>query len=86
MAAATPKVRLDRILAQYILDHVAVDIGQSKVATGIVIRQPFVIDAQAVEHGRVQIVNGHTVFHRANTECIGLSIAHSPLDTSASHP
>ena len=44
-------------------DDVAVDVGQSIVASLEFERQFLVIDAEAMQHRRVQVVNVHRVFN-----------------------
>ena len=46
---------------EYLGDHVAVDVGQAKIAAGVAIDQPRVVDAHQVQDRRVIVVNVHRV-------------------------
>lgn len=38
-------------------DHVAEDVGQPEIAAGMTEGEAFVIEAQELQHGRMQVVN-----------------------------
>ena len=38
------------------MSHVAVNVGQTEIATAITIRQQFVVESQQMKHCRVQVV------------------------------
>src|SRR4051794_14283811 len=63
-------------------DH-SVDIGQTEVAARIEVRELLVIEAEQVQHGRVQIVNVHTVLHCVVADLIGVAIGETALHTAA---
>ena len=46
------------------MDYAAVDVGQAEVATGVAVGQLFVIHAENVQKGRVQVVHVDRSFHR----------------------
>ena len=46
-------------LADQIMDHMAMHVSQTEVSSLITIRQSFVVDAEQVQNGRVEIVNVH---------------------------
>ena len=47
------------------------DIGQSVITTGVAIGEPFVIEAEQVEHGGMQIVDMDRVVFSTETEVVG---------------
>ena len=48
--------RQDNALGHDVFDHFAIDIGQPEVATSVSVGQTFVVDAEEVEDGGVEIV------------------------------
>ena len=46
------------------LHHLAIDIGEPEIAAGVAVGQLGVVDAQLIEKGGVQIVNGDAVLRR----------------------
>ena len=48
--------------------------------------QLFVIDAQLVKDGCVQVTNGDWILHDVVTEIVGFSVRHPSLDAAAGHP
>ena len=69
-----------------LLDDVAVDVGQAKVATCVTEGQPFMIDAQQVQYRGVKVVCVDSVFGGQNTVLIGLAMNDSALDATSGHP
>ena len=49
-------------------------------------RQPFVIDADLVQNGGVEIAHVNRVLGDVVTEVIGLAVAEAAFDTAAGHP
>ncbi len=64
------------------MGHPAMDIGQTKIATGISIRQPGVINAQQVKNRRVKIVYMHRLLDSVHAHFIGRPIYHSTPNTT----
>ena len=58
-------------LRQDIPDDTPVDVGQAVMPALKLIRQPFVIDPQAVQHSRVQIVHMDRILHDVVAEVVG---------------
>ncbi len=53
------------------MDHLAVHIGQPKIATGVAVSQLLVVDAEHVEEGGVEVMDGDAVVDGAETELVG---------------
>ena len=68
------------------MDHLAVDVGQSKVATGVTVGQLLVIDAEQVEHRGVEVVGVYGVVTGQDAVFIGLTVHDATLDAPAGHP
>ena len=49
---------------------VAIDIGQSKLATLKGVGELFVVQSQEVQHGRMQVVDVYRVFHRMDPQFV----------------
>ena len=68
------------------LDDIAVHIRQTVVAASMAEGQAFVIQAQQMQDGRVEIVHMNPVFSNGRPQIVGRSIGESPLDARARHP
>ena len=62
------------------------NIGQPEIPALELVRQPRVIDAQAVQHRGVQIVHVDRVARDVVAEVVGLAVAHARLDAAAGQP
>ena len=65
------------------LHHVAGDVGQPEIAAAVAVGEPRVIEAQQVQHRRVQIVHVHRVLHGFEAEFVGGAVRHAALDAAA---
>ena len=70
---------------QYFLHDVAEDICQAIIAAGVPIGQSLVIQAEQVQHRRVQIMQVNFTGDRAITEIVGCSMRESRLHAAAGH-
>ena len=50
-------LRLGIVLDQDFVDDPAVDVGQAEVAAGVAVGESFVVDAQLVQDGRLEVVD-----------------------------
>ena len=64
------------------MNHVAGNIGQPEVATGVAVRKLCVIKAKTVEHGCVQIMHVSWLFYSPETKIISSTINSAPFDTA----
>ena len=64
----------------------AVDIGEPVVAALVAIGQLLVIDAQLVQDGSLQVVDMDGILGDIDAVIVGLAVAHTATDSSASHP
>lgn len=71
---------------QNILNDLTVNIGEAEVASAVAVGQGFVIEAQKVEKGGVEVVDVDLVLHGGEAEVIGGTMNVSTLDPSAGHP
>ena len=65
------RVTLSCSLGQNLVDHSAADVGQTEVAALETVGQPFVVDAQQMQHRGVQVVDVHDVFDGVVAEFVG---------------
>src|SRR5437660_1022860 len=61
-------------------------VGQAMMPSPELESQPRVVDAQAVQHGRVQIMHVNRIGRDVVAELIGLAEAQTALDAAASQP
>ena len=73
-------------LRQNLLNDVAVNIGQAKVAAGIAERQLLMIKTKAMQHRGVQIMHTRWVFDRFESYVVRSTVRGTALDTAASQP
>src|SRR5262245_1240887 len=67
-----------------LLDDFAVNVGQAIIAALEAVGQLFVIETEAVQNGRLQIVNVNRPVGNAETEIVGRPVGQARLDTAAS--
>src|SRR5262249_1219213 len=68
------------------VDHLAMDIGQTHVAAAEPKRQPLVIDAEEMQHCRVQIVHLQLVLHDLVSPFVRLAKGNPGLGPAAGEP
>ena len=68
------------------LDDLSVDVGQAVVAALELVRQPRVVDAQAVQDRGVQVVDVDRVLGDVVAEVVGLAVGDPGLDAAAGQP
>ena len=68
-----------------ILRYLAGHVRQAEVASTIVIRQTFVIQAHGTKDRRMKIVNVHGVLYGLQPEFVSSPVSGSTLDASTSH-
>ena len=68
------------------MHDVTVDIGQAEVAAVVAEGELFVIKAQQVEYGGVEIVMRDAVLDGVHAELIGRAVRDPRLDAAARHP
>src|SRR5436309_349427 len=71
---------------QQLADDLAVDICESHVAAAEAERQSFMVDAEKVQHGGVQVVDFDLVFHCKVAVFVGRPMDRSSLDAAACQP
>ena len=73
-------------LSQEVVDDVAVDVGEAEVAAGVAVGEFFVIEAEEVEHGGVEIVDVDLVLDGGEAEVIGCAVDVAAFHSAAGHP
>ena len=68
------------------MHDVAVDVGQAEVAAVVAEGEPFVIQAQQVQDGGVEIVMRDPVLDGVHAEFVGGAVGDPCLDAAARHP
>lgn len=63
--------------------HLAVHVGEAKIAATVVVGETLVIDAHQVEEGGVEIVDVHAVLHGCPAELVGGAVDVSALHAAA---
>ena len=56
------------------MNDVAVDVGEAEVAAGVVVGEAFVIEAQKMQDGRLEVVNVDFVLGDMEAEVVGLAV------------
>ena len=79
-AAVTPRLRHDDV------DDLPVDVRQPEVPALVREGQPRVVDAEQVQHRRVQVVDVHRVLDDVEGEVVGLAVGRARLAPAARHP
>ena len=57
---------------QQIMHHLPVHVGQPEIAAGVAVGELFVVDAEHVQQGGVQVVDGDAVLDGVEAEFVGL--------------
>ena len=68
------------------MDDVAVYVGEAVVTALKAMSQFEVVDAEAVEHGSMEVVDLYDVFHGVIAQLVGGTMADATLDTATCHP
>lgn len=68
------------------MDDISGNIGQSKIASTVRVRQPLMVKTEQVQDGRVQIVNVDLVGDGRKAERIGRTMDGATFDTAAGQP
>ena len=71
---------------QNLAQHFTVHIGQAEVAALELVGQPGVVDAQAVQHRGVQVVDVDRVANDVVAVVVGLAVSDARLDPAAGQP
>ncbi len=64
------------------MHHISVDVGQSKITAGVAVGELFVVEAEAVEHGGVEVVDVDAVFDGLESEVVGGAVDVAAFDAS----
>ena len=75
-----------RELSQNLLGHAAVHISEAVIAAGMAVGKTFVVDAEEMQQGGVQVVDVHTVVQCLEAELVALAVRYATLHASAGEP
>ena len=75
-----------RTSGQDAVDDVAVDVGEAVIAALVVEREPFVVEAETVEDGGLEVVDVDRVFSDVESEVVGGTVGSAWADPAAGHP
>lgn len=82
-----PNVKMREVkstdLRQNLADHAPAHVGKPEVPATVSIHQPRVVDAQLMQHRRLQIMRVNTFFHSPQTEVIGRPVRDAAAETAA---
>src|SRR5258705_9619176 len=73
-------------LSEESIHHLPVHVGEPVVAALELEGQPGVVDAKAMQHCRVQVMNVHRVAGNVVAEIVRLAVCQPGLDAAASQP
>ena len=62
------------------------DIGQTEIATGVMVGESFMVQAQCCENGRLNVVNMNRILRWMESKVIGGTHVKSTLHSAAAHP
>src|SRR5262245_31597551 len=69
-------------LGQNRFNHPTPDVGQAVIAAGVTVREPFMVEAEQVQQGGVEVVNVNRVHHSAEAELVGGAVGRPALDAA----
>ena len=67
-------------------DNLAVDVREAEISALVAEHEPFVVDPQALQDGRIEIVNVNRVLQHVVAEIVGLTVNDTGLDSTTRHP
>ncbi len=71
---------------QDLVDHAAAEVGEAVVAAVVAVGEFFVIEAEEVEEGGVEVIHVDFVFDGFVAELIGGAVVDAGFDAAAGHP
>src|SRR5690606_21482186 len=86
LVRCNPRRAAGSALCKDLADHATMHIRQPEIAPRVAIRQAFVIESQQMQHGGMQVVDGHRVLDRAEAELVSRPVNRPSLNSTTSHP
>ena len=71
---------------QDLLHHLAFHIGEAEIAATVAIREPFVVEAEEVQHGGVEVVDVDLAIDALGAVVIAFAVTVAGLHATAGHP
>jgi hypothetical protein len=59
------------------------DAGQPRIQALVAEGQPLMLQAEQVQHGRVQVAHVHRILHRVVAQLVGLAVGHAAVHAAA---
>jgi hypothetical protein len=80
------QIAVGEALGEYLLDQMAMDVGEAVVAKLVAVGEPLVIDSQQIKNRGVQIVHVHSAVDDVVTHVVGLPVNDAGLHTASGQP
>src|SRR2546429_252112 len=80
------RVSAGRTSGQYVVNDLAVHIGQTPVGAVVAEGQFLVIDAEQVQHRRMKVVGRGGILGGLPGPLVALAVGHAAFDAASSHP
>ena len=74
------------LLSNDIVGDFAVDVGESKIPAGVLVKSVSRDSNPKVKDGGMEVMEVHAVFHRSHAVLIGGSVNHTAFHSAAGHP
>ena len=74
------------LACNYIVNHMAVYVGESPLNAIVIERETFMMQAKHMQDGGMEIINGGNILNRPIAKFIGCTILKRRLYSSAHHP
>ena len=62
------------------------DVGEAKIAAAVAVCQPRVVEAEQMQHRRLQVVHVHRLFHGLEPELVGRAVHRAAANAATGHP
>ena len=73
-------------LSKHVFDHFAEDVSEAEVTTLMAIGEAFVVDAELMEDGSLQVVDVNGVLGNVDAVIVGLAVGDTPAHATAGEP
>src|SRR5262245_11106281 len=73
-------------LRQNLLHHSSVNVGEAKIPSSVAVGELFVVEAEQMQEGRVQIMNVNWIFDCFESEFVRSAVNRAAFDAATGHP
>src|SRR2546428_793223 len=74
---ARPPIGSSTDSGENVFHHTPMHVGEPEIAASVAVCETFVIDAQEVQNGRVEIVHMNRMLGHIDAELVGTAVSHS---------